>query len=430
MPTIALYNLGCSKNLIDGDRIVHLFKEAGYDYIHDYYKANVIVVNTCAFIQAAQEEAIDSILDAAEFRKKGVCSKLIVSGCFSQRFRETVAPQFPEVDMWIGTEDWQTMLPHYLSTTISPYQRVLPEPVATQYQKIAQGCSHRCTFCIIPIIHGNFRSKSVSEILEEALWLYSMGVRELILVAQDTSFYGKDIGTTLHYLLEQLLAKTAFPWIRLMYLHPQHVTSELLALVAHEKRICSYFDIPLQHIADPVLRAMNRMPLSNDIYGLVENIRSTVPDAAIRTSFILGFPGETEKHFEQLLRFIEHARFDKAGVFPYSAEEGTKAFDMRPKPRNATTQRRCETLMTLQREISREQLEKKIGSDLEVIIERVSDDPDFNFDARSQYDAPEVDGKVLLNSGSFDPGSIVKVKIIGTGDYDLFAEPDEKKEER
>jgi len=420
MPNVALYNLGCSKNIVDGERILHLVKQAGYSVIENSADADIIIVNTCAFIREAQEEAIETILSAAQ--QKNRQAKLIVSGCFSERFRSEVATQFPEVDIWAGVNDWEQILGTLLSTTPSPFKRELSEPRATQYIKIAEGCSHGCSFCVIPAIRGKYKSREVHAIIEEVKWLEAQGTRELILVAQDSSFYGRDKNSTLAALLEQILKSCTIPWVRVMYLHPHFIDSTLLSLFAAEKRLCPYFDIPLQHIADPLLRSMKRKPLKKGIIELVEKIRSTVPDAAIRSAFIAGYPGETEKEFRELLRFIEWAKFDRLGVFPYSPEEGTAAIAMRPRPRNSTALRRCETIMLAQRDISRERNEQRIGKTCEVIIDRVSEDPDFNFEARTMADAPEVDGSVLIRNGSFDIGSLQQVTIIGASDYDLYAE--------
>jgi ribosomal protein S12 methylthiotransferase len=376
MSLVSLYNLGCSKNLIDGERILYLFRSAGFELTKNPQIADIVIVNTCAFIREAQEEAIDTILDAASLKKNGRCQTLIVSGCFSQRYRKQVAEKFPEVDLWVGVNDWQEMLRNiYKQMKPSPFERVLSGLPSTQYLKIAEGCSHSCTFCVIPSIRGPFVSRESEEIIDEARWLYQSGVKELILVAQDTSFFGRDSGSSLTALLEQLLTKTKFPWIRCMYLHPRYVDETLLKLISTEPRICSYFDIPLQHISEPILRSMNRTPLTKEIYELIDKIRTLVPDASIRSSFILGFPGETNTHFKELLNFIEFARFDKLGVFPFSAEQGTKAFELKPRPRIATALKRCEELMLVQREISREILESKIGSTVEVIIDNISDDP-------------------------------------------------------
>ncbi|MDR3012568.1 MAG: 30S ribosomal protein S12 methylthiotransferase RimO [Chitinispirillales bacterium] len=420
--TAAIQNLGCSKNQIDGERILALLADNEHDVVEDPALADVIIVNTCAFIKEAQEEAIDNILEMAEIRKTGRCQTLIVSGCFSERYRDKVTKEFPEVDIWAGVDDWAAVISSALfkKDPQESFKRILAEPTSTQYIKIAEGCSHKCSFCVIPSIRGKFKSRSVRDIITEAQWLYEQGTRELILVAQDTTFYGRDIGTNLIHLLESLLKQTNFPWIRMMYLHPQLVTDELLNLVASEPRICPYFDIPLQHISDTILTGMNRRPLSKDIYGLIERIKRKLPSATLRSSFIIGFPGESKDDFNRLKDFIEFARFDKMGVFPFSPEEGTPAYDMRPKTRVDIVQKRCEELMAIQQEISREILEAKIGTQTQIIIDRISDDPDFNYEGRTMGDAPEVDGRVFIQSGNFEIGQITTAKIIGASDYDMF----------
>jgi ribosomal protein S12 methylthiotransferase len=421
MALIALHNLGCSKNQIDGERIIHLLKNAGNSLTDDFDKAEIIVVNTCAFIREAQEEAIEAILEAASFKKGGRCRRLIVSGCFSERYRDEVKKKFPEVDLWVGVHDWEKLLAGELdSPPPSRFKRELSAPIATQYLKIAEGCSHGCTYCAIPLIRGVFKSRPEHDIIEEAQWLESRGVRELILVAQDSSFYGRDIGGSLDRLLAKLLDATEFPWIRVMYLHPNHVSGELLRLFATKPRLCPYFDMPLQHIADPILKAMNRRPLSGPTRDLIKKIRETVPNVALRSTFILGFPGETEAHFEELFRFVEETRFDKLGVFPYSPEEGTRAVSLHPRPRTTTAQRRCDAVMALQREISRELLSVKISSTVEVIVDGPSDDREFPFVGRTRADAPEIDGKVYLSGPRLKEGMFAKVKVIKAGDYDLF----------
>lgn len=421
MPLFSLINLGCSKNIIDGEHIIHLVKRSGYSLTNDLSRADLIIVNTCAFIREAQEEAIENILHAAQ-AKKSARTRLVVSGCFSERYRKEIHSEFPEVDLWTGVNDWETLLGELLDVSPTPAGRVLSGPRATQHLKIAEGCSHHCSFCVIPSIRGSYRSRTPSSVIEEAQWLQSQGVRELILVAQDSSRYGKDIGLSLSLLLEKIIASTSIPWIRLMYLHPQFISNEFLKLCADEPRICSYFDIPLQHIADSLLISMKRKPLSKGLYHLIEQIRTTAPGAAIRTAFITGYPGETTVHFKKLVQFIEWARFEKLGVFPYSPEEGTPAALLRPRPRNGTAFRRCETLMAVQRDISREINEHKVGTEIDVIIDRIADDPDFNFEARGRFDAPEVDGRVFIRNGSFNPGTITRVTVIGASDYDLFAE--------
>ncbi len=401
-------------------------RSAGFELTEDFACAEVIVVNTCAFIEAAKIEAIDKILDLAKYKASGRCTYLIVSGCFSQRYRTSASRQFPEVDLWTGVDDWPKLLARHFKVGKNPsFLRTLDKPLATQYLKIADGCSHACSFCAIPGIRGKYKSRPPNAIIEEAQWLFDLGVKECILVSQDTSFYGKDGSGSLVRLLETLLSRTNFPWIRMMYLHPSLVDDELLRLVASERRICKYFDIPLQHGADTILKAMNRRPLSGGIHKLLERIRIIVPDAAIRTSFITGFPGETERLFDELLSFVEKARFDKVGVFSFSPEEGTPAFSMRPAPRPATSLRRCETLMSMQREISESINVSKIGRTVEAIVDGAADSPDnrnFSWEGRTQWDAPEVDGNVYIKGNGLKPGDIVQVAITGANDYDLFGE--------
>ncbi len=423
MKTVALNNLGCSKNLIDGDSILAYLERCGFSVVDDFTQAHIIIVNTCTFIQEATEEAIHNILEMAEYKNDGSCSTLIVSGCFSERYREKVRNQFPEVDLWLGVSNWNRELDHYFNKAgILSFKRALPAPQATQYLKISDGCSHRCSYCIIPSIRGPFKSRTVAAIQEEAQWLSAQGVHECIIVSQDTSFYGRDIDSSLPYLIETLLRTTDFHWIRMMYLHPRYISDDLLDLVASEKRLCPYFDMPLQHIADPILRTMNRIPPgSKEIYHTIERIRHRVPDATIRTAFILGFPGETRKHFQELCDFIEWARFEKMGVFPFSPEEGTKACCITPRPRNSTVRNRCETLMAVQKEISREIGSARIGTTTEIIIDEISDISDFAFRGRTSGDAPEIDGQVFLINGNPPVGSFTEVQIIDADDYDLFA---------
>jgi ribosomal protein S12 methylthiotransferase len=421
--SVAIQNLGCSKNLIDGERILALFARNAFSVVEDPSLAEIIVVNTCAFIKEATQEAIDTILEMSELKKTGRCKTLIVSGCFSQRYRDKAKGELPEVDIWAGVDDWEGVLqklPAVGRLKQDDFSRVLSEPLSTQYIKIAEGCSHGCTFCVIPSIRGKYKSRDTGDILQEAKWLYGQGTRELILVAQDTSFYGRDTGTGLTALLEALIRDTDFPWIRMMYLHPQFVDDDLLNLVAAQPRLCPYFDIPLQHISDPILTAMNRTPPASGIYALIERIRKTVPNATLRSSFIVGFPGETKREFDELRNFIRFASFDKLGLFPYSPEEGTGACAMRPRPRTETAQRRCDELMSIQREISRNLSEAKVGTDTDVIIDRISDNPDFNYEGRTAGDAPEVDGRVFVSSGNFEIGQIARMRIVGADDYDLF----------
>jgi ribosomal protein S12 methylthiotransferase len=420
MPTVALNNLGCSKNQIDGERMLAHLSRSGFAATQDFRDADIIIVNTCAFIREAAQEAIDEILRMAIYKSKGKCRTLAVAGCFSERFGAEARKDMPEVDLWLGVRDWPEALKRRFHTPAAPsFERQLFPPAATQYLKIAEGCSHRCSFCAIPAIRGAFASRPESDIIAEARWLESHGVKECILVAQDTSAYGKDRGRrrrSLAGLLEELLSQTGFPWIRLMYLHPQRLDDEFLRLVARESRLLPYFDIPLQHISDDILMSMRRRPLSRGIRGLIGRIRAIVPDAAIRTTFIAGYPGETARHFNELLKFVEWARFERCGVFPFSPEQGTTAYAMKKRPRDRTVEARCNELMSLQAGISREICASRIGRTLDVIVDRRAKS---GWEARSRWDAPDVDGTVLIDEGNPAVGSIVPVKIVSSRDYDL-----------
>jgi ribosomal protein S12 methylthiotransferase len=418
VPTVALQNLGCSKNQIDGERMLAHLAGEGFIITQDFRDADIIIVNTCAFIREATQEAIHEILEMALYKSNGNCTTLAVAGCFSQRFRAEAKADFPEVDVWLGVHDWPTVLKKRFHTSDSPsFARVISPPFATQYLKIAEGCSHRCSFCAIPSIRGGFASRPETEIIAEARWLESKGVKECILVSQDTSYYGKDRDSSLVRLLEKLLAETTIPWLRLMYLHPQLVNDDFLRLVAREKRLLPYFDIPFQHISDDILMSMKRLPLAKGIRSLIERIRAIVPDAAIRTTFIVGYPGETVRHFNELIKFVEWARFERCGVFPFSPEEGTPAFSLKKRPKNATVAARCDELMAVQAGISAEICASRVGTTLDVIVESRAD---FGFEARSVWDAPEVDGTVRIEKGNPAVGTIVPVRIVESRDYDLI----------
>ncbi len=420
MKTVALYNLGCSKNFVDGENITGYMAANGFTPIEKYEEADVVIVNTCSFIEDATKEAINTIFSMAEIGKERK-QTLVVSGCFSQRYREEVAKEFPEVDLWVGTKNWIDELSDFFSITEKkPFHRVLSEPIHSQYLKISEGCSHNCAFCIIPSIRGGFKSRAVEDIVDEAKWLQSQGVKELIVVSQDTSFYGRDMGMDLADLLKTLLDETDFPWIRMMYLHPNFVDQKLLKLVACNDRLVSYFDIPLQHISTDVLKRMGRRPGRDGIYKLVEDIRETVPDATIRSSFILGFPGETQNDYDELCDFVRWAKLDKLGVFPYSPEDGTPAAEMAEPVETELAVERSGAVMGIQQDISRENREDIVGKTVEVIIDRVSDNPDFAFEGRTRGDAPEVDGRVFITTGESFNGDIRKVEVIDCDDYDLF----------
>jgi len=423
--TVALHNLGCSKNQVDGQRMLGHLVTNGFEATDDFRTADIIIVNTCAFIQEATQEAIDAILEMTIYKREGRCRILAVAGCFSERFRDEAAKNFPEVDAWLGVTDWPDQLKKMLDIKDAPtFIRQLVPPLATQYLKIAEGCSHTCSFCAIPMIRGPFIGRTADDILAEAKWLESKGTKECIIVSQDTSYWGKNSGSSLTELLKQLLDKTEFPWIRLMYLHPQLVDDDFLRLIAAEKRILPYFDIPLQHISDDILLSMKRKPLSAGIRELMVRIRSIVPNAAIRTTFIVGYPGETARRFDDLLAFVEETRFERCGVFPFSPEQGTAAYNLKPRPRNTTAEKRCDELMALQSAISKEICASRIGQTLDVMIDSAEideqDKSKVTLEGRTIWDAPEVDGVVVIDNGDVsNVGKIVRVKITGAETYDL-----------
>jgi ribosomal protein S12 methylthiotransferase len=421
MKKLFLCNLGCSKNLVDGGTIAGFLVENGFEITQNADIADAIIVNTCSFIEQATQEAIDAVLEYASQKRDGC--KLIVSGCFSQRYREKVAVDFPEVDLWLSTQNWREELDNFYNfqDIAKGFQRILSEPIHTQYIKISDGCSHKCSFCVIPQIKGGFISEPIEKIVEEAQVLENKGVKEIILVSQDTSFYGRDIGTNLTNLLKNLIDKTNFRWIRTMYLYPNFVDDEFLDFAAKNPRICPYLDIPMQHICDEILKSMGRKSKKSDLYELIEKIRQKIPHAIIRTAFIIGYPNENSKNFRELCEFVKWAEFDKLGVFPYSPEEGTKAAKLPNRPTNKTVQKRINEVMEIQREISRKKQEAKVGQKIEVIIDCVSEFGEYNFECRSSGDAPEVDGRIFLIDGDASVGDFVEAEIVDCDDYDLFA---------
>jgi len=410
-----LCNLGCSKNSVDGDTIAGFLVKNNFILTSKPQDATAIIVNTCTFIEEATQESINTILQYAP--QKGKNCKLIVSGCMSERYKGQIANDFPEVDLWLPTDNWrQVLIDYYKLENPLPSRRIISEPLHTQYIKIAEGCSRNCSFCIIPSIKGQFRSESPDKIIEEAQYLESIGVKELILVSQDTSFYGRDIGITITCLLERLLDSTNFRWIRLMYLYPTNVLKdeEFLHLIFAKSRILPYFDIPFQHVCDDILKSMNRQYSFLDLYNLVLKIRRVIPHATLRTTFIVGYPGETKEDFEKLCEFIQWARFDKLGVFPYSPEEGTKAATLPNAPDSNIVNERMEIIMNIQREISAEILKDKIEQYMEIIV----DAPHIG---RTKGDAPEVDGLVYIEKKfKAKVGDFCQVQVYDSNDYDLL----------
>jgi ribosomal protein S12 methylthiotransferase len=435
--TICLVSLGCHKNLVDSEVILGLLSNEGYRLTTDPSKAEIIIVNTCAFIQDATKEAIETILSVTHFKKKGRCKRLIVSGCFPQRYGKILEDELPEVDLFIGTGTFHR-LPEilkekrkrktFLSRTTFLYNEKTPRILSTlpfiAYLKIAEGCSKACTFCTVPKIRGPYRSRRLSSVIEEAKRLADHGVQELILIAQDTTAYGEDLrnGTNLEKLLRGLVKVEGLRWIRILYSYPKasYFTDPLLELMAQEKKVCPYLDLPIQHIDDGILRRMGRRSRSQEIRTLLERIRTFLPGVSLRTSFIVGFPGEGETQFKALLEFVREIQFDHLGAFKYSSEEGTPASRLSCPIPESVKEERLRRLMGLQKKISLKKYRQMIGRKMEVLIEGPNDQRGL-LQGRLQMQAPEIDGCVFLK-GKAKPGNWVEARITQALPYDLIGE--------
>jgi len=438
--TVHLVSLGCPKNLVDSEYILGLLTERNYRVVEEPGRAEVLVVNTCAFIQAAVEESIENILNLAEYKKSGPARILAVAGCLPQRYGPDLAATLPEVDVFCGTGEvallpdrleqaWQgrvsetrTMLrPGFLPDFTVP--RLRSAPFYRAYLKIAEGCSNACSYCLIPRLRGPLRSRPLPRLRDEAAALAEAGVKELILVAQDTTAYGRDLkdGSNLARLLRDLAGIPGLEWLRVMYAYPSGLTDELIEVLAGESKVCKYLDLPLQHVSPALLRRMRRDD-SLDLLGLMGKLRQAVSGLALRTTMMVGFPGETDSDFSRLLDFISEARFEHLGVFKFSPEEGaaaSKAGDQVPQRVKENRRRR---LMAQQRRLAREINRAMIGRTLPVLVEGVSPETDLLLVGRTQGQAPEIDGQVYLTKGRAAPGDIVPVLITHAHDYDLVGE--------
>ncbi|MNS70130.1 Ribosomal protein S12 methylthiotransferase RimO [compost metagenome] len=449
---VGFISLGCSKNLIDTEAAIGHFKKHNFKIVNDPAEAEIIVVNTCGFIESAKEEAINTILEMAEF-KKGRCKYLIAMGCLVQRYYDELIKEIPEVNLFLKLDDYSELWEkialliekdiveetkvHNTANEIKlkqlpmfNKQEYLDRELTTgnnfAYLKIGEGCSNNCTYCAIPYIRGKFVSRPMEDILEEANLLAQKGIKELIVIAQDTTRYGEDIygEKKLTELLTELIKIEDIKWIRFLYAYPEGITDELIELVKSNEKICKYFDIPIQHISNQILKKMNRKTTKQKITQLLEKIGREVPDAVLRTSLIVGFPGETEDDFEELYRFIQEIQFDKLGVFMYSKEEGTPAAIMENQISTNTKKSRYNKIMKKQMEISKEEQLEKIGEVIEVLIESSSFDKSHLI-GRTKQDAPDIDGLVYIKNPSKDlslVNSIVKCKVKLVKEYDLIAE--------
>jgi ribosomal protein S12 methylthiotransferase len=438
--TLYILGLGCAKNRIDSEVILGELSAAGYRLEQDPLLAQVIVVNTCAFIESATQESIDAILELARAKEEGVCRLLVVAGCLPQRYGRKLARAMPEVDLFVGTGSFHRLAslldrhraggpqeiylqtPRFLMDSHTP--RVLAAPFYSAYLKIAEGCGNRCTFCTIPAIRGPYRSRPLEDLLREAERLAVQGVKELILVAQDTTAYGEDLGSRprLADLLDSMARTELFPWIRFLYSHPRRINARLLEVMRTHPSICDYLDLPLQHVSASVLRAMGRSGSASEFRDLIGSIREQLPRVALRTTLMVGFPGETEDDFRELHDFVEEVRFQRLGIFTYSPEKGTAAARLGNAVAEAEKQERLETLAALQEGISLELHRRLVGSTQQVLIEGTSPETDLLLEGRLPSQAPEVDGRVLINRGFAGIGEIMPVRITEAHPHDLVGE--------
>lgn len=430
---VGFISLGCSKNLIDTEMGIAVFKDHDFEIVNNPEDAEIIVINTCGFIESAKEEAINTILEMAEYKKKN-CKYLVAMGCLVKRYKNDLEKAIPEVDLWISIDEYQdfwkkisTLVGENVESDYMNYRnRVITTGNKMAYLKIAEGCDNFCTYCAIPYIRGRFESRRIEEILEEAKSLAEDGYEEIIVIAQDTTKYGIDIygKPRLAELLRKLCKIDGIRWIRFLYAYPESITDELIEVIASEEKICKYFDIPIQHFSDEILKRMNRKTKGKDIINIVSKIRNRIPNVILRTSLIVGFPGETEEDFEILKNCVSDLKFDRLGCFTYSKEEGTPAAKFDNQIHIATKKRRHRIIMELQKEISDNSLKSKVGNVYEILIEDITPNGDF-YVGRSYMDSPDTDGVIFVaNNGEDMINKFVKCKIVAAEGYDLIAEID------
>ena len=436
---VGFISLGCNKNLVDTEKTIAIFNEEGFEIVNKPENADIIVINTCGFIESAKEEAINTILEMAEY-KKDKCKFLIAMGCLVERYRDELAKEIPEVDLWIKYSEYDSLWDKVkemlaneeIEETENPsnrefldlMDRVLTTGDNYAYLKIADGCSNRCTYCAIPYIRGPQMSRKMEDIIEEAKKLAEEGYHEIILTAQDTTKYGIDIygKPRLAELIEEISKIEEIKWIRFLYAYPETISDELIQVVENNDKVCKYFDIPIQHISDSVLKRMNRQSNGESIRKLIKKLRQEIPEVIIRTTVMVGFPGETEADFEELYKFLQEAKFDKLGCFAYSKEDGTPASRLKEQIHSMTKKSRLNKIMSLQQKISKQNLENKIGKEVEVLVENKSFDGK-TYIGRSYIDVPEIDGVVYIESDDeIQIGSFIKCKITDVKEYDLIAE--------
>lgn len=433
---VGMISLGCPKNQVDGEALLAKLKKAGYEIVNNIEDSDVMIVNTCSFIEQAKKEAIDTILEVAEYKNAGLISAIIVTGCLAERYQDEIIKEMPEVDAVLGigansdivkTCDKAlcgivtTSFPNKCYLSIND-ERIISTPSHWAYLKIAEGCDNRCSYCAIPGIRGGFRSRTIESCVDEAKALAESGVKELILIAQDTTKYGQDLygKYSLDILLKELVKIDGIEWIRLFYCYPQRITDSLINVIANEEKVCSYIDIPLQHSDKTVLKNMNRVGDGEDYRALISKMRKAIPDLALRTTFMVGFPGETDEQFENLCKFTEDVKFDKMGCFTFSPEEDTPAYDMQNQIDDDVKVRRQEVLMNKQYSITEELNKQRIGRIYKVIIDTFDGE---KYVGRSYMDSPEIDSGIIFTcDNNLNIGDFVNVKITDYNGYDLIGE--------
>lgn len=445
MKTVGFVSLGCARNQVDSEVMMGLMRNAGYTIVKEPQAANVLVVNTCAFIDSAKQESVDAILEMAQYKNTGACEKLVVAGCLSQRYREELSVEMSEVDLWVGTGEFPKIVellklcsgvmqtknvkgdliaqrPTYLYDDSTP--RVLTTAVHSVYLKISEGCHHKCAFCIIPQLRGPHRSRPLESILEEAKRYLGMGTKEINLIAQDSTAYGTDLDTPLNLaaLMKAMAQLDGEKWVRLFYTFPHTFTDELVELYRTQPSLCRYVDMPIQHVDEDMLKVMRRGATVRHIPRVIDKLRSAVPDMTLRTTVIAGFPGETDAQFKKLLHFIEDGHFDHVGCFAYSKEEGTEAAKMENQIPDDVKQERLAAIMEAQATVAARKNEAKIGKTFQALIEGPSEETDLLWQARIMSQGPEIDGVTYINDNGgqeLQPGQFATVEITEAHTYDL-----------
>ena len=439
MKKIGMVSLGCPKNTVDSERVLGDLVSSGFSLTPNEEDAEVIIVNTCGFIESAKKESIDTILEMAQHKTEGKCQQLIVTGCLAERYSQELLDEIPEIDHMLGVgqypqlkniiADADPLSKNHVATPAEYYEsytdRLLTTAFYTAYLKISEGCSNRCAFCIIPKMRGPMRSRSPESILAEAEHLARKGVKEFNLISQDTTMYGFDLGMKdgLVRILREMVKVEGVEWIRLLYCYPTFLNSEMIECIASEPKVCRYIDVPLQHTHDEMLKSMKRQETEGGVRKMLDEVRLKIPDVALRTTFITGFPGETEVHFQHMVRFLCEMEFDHVGIFTYSDEEGTTAYDYPGRIPQEVKEERKNILMEFQKDIALRKNRERLGKVEPVLVEGFDPQENYLMTGRLTSQAPDIDGQVLLEKCEAEPGQIISAEIKQVADYDLIAEP-------